>query len=56
MTTRLTCPECIQGNHYPAKDWDLFVCPEADNAPLYDGHTTQDVADRLRHYLTGGNS
>lgn len=38
-------------NHYPAKDWDLFKIPEKGKANQFDGHTSQDVANRLRAYL-----
>lgn len=33
--------------HYPAKDWDRFSIPERETAWEWDGHTTQDVYDRL---------
>lgn len=36
-------------NHYLLKDWDLFNIPETDKALFaYDGHTPQDVLERLR--------
>ena len=34
------------------KDWDLFNIPEKEKANPYDGHTPQDVAKRLREFLT----
>jgi hypothetical protein len=35
-------------NHYEAKDWDLFKIPETEKALFeFDGHTSQDVLDRL---------
>lgn len=35
-------------NHYKAEDWDLFNIPEVEKALFqFDGHTTQDVIDRL---------
>lgn len=39
-------------NHYKAEDWDLFRIHEVD-IPMteYDGHTSQDVMDRLRKFL-----
>jgi hypothetical protein len=38
--------------HYELKDWDLFdEIPEVDTPPVYDGHTTDDVADRIRRFL-----
>ena len=39
-------------NHYEMKDWDLFQVPVKEKANLYDGHTPQDVAKRLRMFLT----
>lgn len=36
-------------NHYEAKDWDLFRIPETEKALFeYDGHTPQDVINRLK--------
>lgn len=36
-------------NHYEAKDWDLFKVFETDKAMFeFDGHTPQDVLDRLK--------
>jgi hypothetical protein len=35
-------------NHYEAKDWGLFKIPETEKALFeFDGHTSQDVLDRL---------
>lgn len=39
-------------NHYEMKDWGLFSIPEKEKANPYDGHTPQDVAKRLRDFLT----
>ena len=39
-------------NHYPMKDWDLFHIPEKEKANKWDGHTSQDVAERIRKFLT----
>lgn len=36
-------------NHYKAEDWDLFKIPETEKALFeYDGHTAQDVLQRLK--------
>jgi len=36
-------------NHYEMKDWDLFKVPSHDKALYpYDGHTSEDVLDRLK--------
>jgi hypothetical protein len=35
-------------NHYPMEDWDLFMIPETEKALFeFDGHTSQDVIERL---------
>jgi hypothetical protein len=35
-------------NHYKAEDWDLFQIPETEKALFeFDGHTTEDVIERL---------
>lgn len=39
-------------NHYEIKDWDLFQVPVKEKANPYDGHSPQDVAKRLREFLT----
>lgn len=38
-------------NHYSMEHWDLFDVPEAPTSPKWDGHTSEDVADRLRESL-----
>jgi hypothetical protein len=38
-------------NHYEMKDWDLFQIPEKERANTWDGHTPQDVYERLIKYL-----
>lgn len=41
-------PTGLISNHYEAKHWDLFKIPEVEKALFeYDGHTAQDVFDRL---------
>lgn len=37
----------IVSYHYSIKHWDEFKIPEVGKAPKYDGHTSQDVIDRL---------
>ena len=39
-------------NHYELKDWDLFQVPEKEKANKWDEHTPQDVAKRMRKFLT----
>lgn len=38
-------------NHYRAKHWDLFHCPAVDLPPEWDGHTSDQAAQRLRDAL-----
>ena len=38
-------------NHYEIKDWDLFNIPEKEKANDWDGHSPQDVYERLVKYL-----
>ena len=33
--------------HYEMKYWDKFIIPEVERIPYYDGHTSQDVVERL---------
>jgi hypothetical protein len=33
--------------HYDLKHWDLFEIPEVERAPKYDGHSSNDVIERL---------
>jgi len=33
--------------HYELRHWDLFKCEELDRAPEFDGHTSDDVCQRL---------
>ena len=41
-------PTGLISNHYKAKHWDKFKVPEVDKALFpYDGHTSEDVLDRL---------
>ena len=38
-------------NHYKMEDWDLFTCDEVPMAKEWDGHTSQDVLNRLRQLV-----
>lgn len=46
-----TLPTGQISNHYEEKDWDLFKCTEKEVADKWDGHTAQDVAERITKYL-----
>lgn len=37
--------------HYPMTDWDLFDIPEHERADAWDGHTSEQVTDRIAAYL-----
>ena len=42
-------PTGLISNHYKAEDWDLFRVPEVEKALYeFDGHTSQDVLNRLK--------
>lgn len=48
-----TLPTGQISNHYPMSDWNLFKCIAVKKAKHHwDGHTSQDVATRLRDALT----
>lgn len=38
-------------NHYEAKHWNLLKIDERERADEWDGHTSQDVAKRLKEWL-----
>lgn len=39
-------------NHYKVEDWDLFNVPATEKALVqYDGHTAQDVLERMKAYI-----
>lgn len=40
-------------NHYEAQHWELFKIPVLDKAAEWDGHTPEQVAERLEAYLNG---
>lgn len=45
-------PTGLISNHYKAEDWDLFKVPEVEQAKYeYDGHTAQDVLERLKDLI-----
>jgi len=48
-----TLPTGQISNHYELKDWDLFKIPEFKMSDEWDGHTAQDVAERLEKFLVG---
>jgi hypothetical protein len=47
----LTLPQGSISYHIPDKFWDLCKGAERETAPEWDGHTSQDVIERLRLWL-----
>lgn len=46
-----TLPTGQINNHYEMKYWDLFHCEERIYADSWDGHTPEDVANRIKNYI-----
>ena len=42
-------------NHYTSDKWDLFNVESVDKAPEFDGHTTQDVIERMQKTIEAEN-
>ena len=40
--------------HFPLSHWDLFDVPATLRAAVWDGHTPDDVRDRIRRFLQDG--
>lgn len=38
-------------NHYELSDWNLFKCEEQEFADEWDGHTPEDVIERIKAYI-----
>lgn len=51
-----TLPTGQVSNHYQADAWGLFAVPEVECAPVWDGHTPAEAADRLRITLLKGHT
>ncbi len=49
VTATLPCGQI--SSHYENKDWDLFRCEIVETAPIWDGHTSSDVLNRLKEVL-----
>lgn len=43
-----TLPSGQISNHYELKDWHLFRCEIVEQGPEFDGHTSEDVLERLK--------
>ena len=44
-------PDGMITYHYDNEYWDLFRIPEIANAPKFDGHTPDDVIERISNYI-----
>lgn len=42
--------------HYDLEYWNLFKVPELPHAPKFDGHTPEDVLDRLEKYISSATN
>lgn len=48
----VSTPDGWVTNHYKAEHWDLFLVPEQDRGPEWDGHTPAEGLERLNKLLT----
>jgi len=46
-----TLPHGQITNHYEDSAWDSFICEERELGEKWDGHTAQDVLDRMKKLL-----
>lgn len=44
-------PEGQVSNHYENKYWDMFKCEEVEKAPVWDGHSPEVAAARLKKLI-----
>lgn len=44
-------PEGMITYHYDLEHWNLFKIPEIPYAPHFDGHTPNDVIERIKNYI-----
>lgn len=44
-------PDGMITYHYDLEYWNLFKIPELPHAPHFDGHTSEDVLNRLEKYI-----
>lgn len=42
--------------HYDLEYWNLFKIPEIPHAPHFDGHTPEDVIERLTNWITNSGT
>lgn len=47
----VSTPDGWVANHYKAEHWDLFLVPEKDRGPEWDGHTPAEGLERLKKLL-----
>jgi len=50
----VTTPDGCATYHYNLDKWDMFKIPEIANAPKFDGHTPDDVINRIVKYFARG--
>jgi len=44
-------PDGMITYHYDLEHWDLFKIPELPHEPEFDGHTPEDVVNRIKNYI-----
>ena len=44
-------PDGMITYHYDLEYWDMFKLPELPHAPEFDGHTPEDVINRIKNYI-----
>ena len=49
-------PEGMITYHYDLEYWNLFKIPEIPHAPHFDGHTPEDVINRLKGYINSAST
>ena len=49
-------PDGMVTYHYDLTDWNLFKIPEIPHSPHFDGHTPEDVVNRLKDYIKSAST
>lgn len=47
-------PDGMISYHYDLENWDMFKVPEIPHAPVFDGHTPEQVIERIEKFFTRG--
>ncbi len=49
-------PDGIITYHYDLEHWNLFKVPEIPHAPHFDGHTPEDVIERIKGFINSAST